>query len=72
MTALFDSSADYLLSSVHIETVENDRTAKLTLEKFSKATEKYHCSLHQTILSKSEGTSKNILPASLLTWVIQI
>lgn len=46
MTALFDSSADYFLSSVHMETVENDRTAKLTLEKFSKATEKYRCSLH--------------------------
>lgn len=67
MTALFDSSADYFLSSVHMETVENDRTAKLTLDKFSKATDNYCCSLHQNIHAKSEGTSKNILPASLLT-----
>lgn len=66
MTALFDSSANCFRSSVHMETVEN-RTAKLTLEKFSKATEKDCCSLHQNIHSKSEGTSKNVLPASLLT-----
>lgn len=56
MTALFGSSADCFLSSVHRETVENDRTAKLTLEKFRKATEKDCCSLHQNIHSKSEGT----------------
>lgn len=57
MTALFDSSTDCFLSSAHMETVENDRTAKLTLAKFSKVTEKGCCSLHQNIHSKSEGTS---------------
>lgn len=62
MTALFDSSVDCFLSSVHMETVENDRTAKLTLEEFSKATEKECCSLHQNIHSKSEGTSKKCSP----------
>lgn len=44
-----------------METVENDRRAKLTLAKFRKATEKYCCSLYQNIHSISEGTSKNVV-----------
>lgn len=44
-----------------METVENDRRAKLTLAKFRKATEKYCCSLYQNIHSTSEGTSKNVV-----------
>jgi len=56
MTALFDSSADCFLSSVHRETVKSDKTTRLTSEKFSKATKQECGSLPQNIHAKSEGT----------------